>query len=61
MKVLHFDEKPDEPTPDPKEASDWKWVDVETLARDMRAHPDRYAPWFRIAQEKMLPYLGAAF
>jgi isopentenyl-diphosphate delta-isomerase len=49
-----------EPAPDPDEASDWKWIDMETLAQDMQAQPDSYAPWFRIAQPGVLSYLGKA-
>ena len=49
-----------EPTPDPREAADYRWIDLETLVQDMREQPDRYAPWFKIAQEKLLPYLGKA-
>ena len=42
-----------EPTPDPKEASDWKWIDAKELAIEMREQPDQYALWFRIAQERV--------
>ena len=34
------------PSPDPNEVAAWEWVDVDHLRRDLRARPDRYAPWF---------------
>ena len=34
------------PTPDPNEVAAWEWVEVDHLRRDLRARPERYAPWF---------------
>ena len=34
--------------PNPEEVSEVDWVPLEALARDVEAHPDRYAPWLRI-------------
>lgn len=34
--------------PDPEEIADWKFVDLESLERDMRSAPERYTPWFRM-------------
>lgn len=31
---------------DPNEVAEWRWMKVETLEADMKAHPDVYAPWF---------------
>jgi isopentenyl-diphosphate delta-isomerase len=36
-----------EPKPDPAEVADWKWVEVESLLEDMRAHPEQYSPWLQ--------------
>ena len=33
--------------PDPKEASDWKWMPFEELLADLAANPARYSVWFR--------------
>jgi isopentenyl-diphosphate delta-isomerase len=49
-----------EPTPDPREASDWRWVDAKTLAEEMREQPDRYAPWFKIAFQEYLSHADQA-
>lgn len=43
-----------EPQPNPEEADDWKWVNVEELQRDVKENPDNYTPWFRIALERVL-------
>lgn len=31
--------------PDPQEVAELRWVDVEALGDDLRAHPQAYAPW----------------
>jgi isopentenyl-diphosphate delta-isomerase len=43
-----------DPQPDSAEVAAWRWVDVETLDRDMRDHPERYAPWFHLGLPKVL-------
>ena len=43
-----------QPRPNPDEIDDWKWVEVEALMADVRDHPERYTPWFRIALEQVL-------
>ncbi|MEZ4807434.1 MAG: isopentenyl-diphosphate Delta-isomerase [Flavobacteriales bacterium] len=35
-----------DPRPDPKEASDWRWVDRPTLEHELRTYPDRFTKWF---------------
>jgi isopentenyl-diphosphate delta-isomerase len=39
-----FDGTPD---PDPAEASDWRWMSLDDIARDMETRPDAYTIWFR--------------
>jgi isopentenyl-diphosphate delta-isomerase len=48
--VGHFE---GEPAPDSDEVSAWRWADARALAKDMSAHPECYAPWFRSAQAKL--------
>jgi isopentenyl-diphosphate delta-isomerase len=38
-----------DPTPDPAEASEWKWMDLQAVAEDVEAHPEHYVPWLGIA------------
>ena len=34
-----------EPVPDPAEVSEWRWVEVEVLQRDLTDRPGQYSPW----------------
>ncbi len=40
------------PNPNPEEADEWKWINIDELKKDIKKHPGRYTPWFRIAIEK---------
>ena len=33
----------------PKEVTDWKWVDVKTLKKDLVKNPKKYCSWLKIA------------
>jgi isopentenyl-diphosphate Delta-isomerase len=33
--------------PDAAEASEWKWIALSELEKDIRARPEIYAVWFR--------------
>jgi isopentenyl-diphosphate delta-isomerase len=37
------------PTPNPEEVSEWKYVDMDVLVKDMEQRPEDYTVWFRIA------------
>lgn len=39
--------------PDPKEAADWKWMEVKELLSDVKSNPGIYTPWFKIILEKL--------
>ena len=41
-------------TPDPKEAMDWKWVEITELEADMKKNPEAYAPWLHLGLPKAL-------
>ncbi len=38
-----------DPVPDPEEVMDWKWIEPETLERELEEAPDRFTAWFRLA------------
>ena len=42
-----------DPAPDPDEVSAWRWADAQALAREISTHPERYAPWFRLAYDEV--------
>ena len=37
-----------EPRPNPDEVSEYKWIDLEELTRDINKTPDSYTPWLRL-------------
>ena len=32
----------------PDEVAEWKWINIGALEKDMKEHPDFYAPWFQL-------------
>ncbi len=47
-----------EPNPNPEEVSEWKWVKVEEIEKDIKQNPEKYTPWFRIIFPKVMEYLN---
>ena len=45
------------PRPNPDEVAAWKWMDMETLEKDMFLNPDNYTVWFRIAFSEVKKHL----
>lgn len=39
--------------PNPEEAEDYKWIEVEELTKDVAQHPEKYTVWFKIALPKV--------
>lgn len=39
------------PLPASSEVAEWRWVNPLSLGRELRRHPLRFAPWFRVALE----------
>ncbi len=37
-----------QPVPNPDEADDWKWMDIEKLKRDVGENPEHYTYWFKL-------------
>ena len=46
-----------EPSPNPEEVCDWKWINVEELRRDIQENPDAYAYWLRISINRLVSFL----
>ncbi|RMI05009.1 MAG: isopentenyl-diphosphate Delta-isomerase [Calditrichaeota bacterium] len=38
----------------PNEIEEWRFVDVETITRELQEHPERYTPWFKLEWERIL-------
>ena len=47
-----------EPKPNPEEVSEWKWVKIEEIEKDIKQKPEKYTPWFRIIFPKVMEYLN---
>lgn len=39
------------------EVADWKWMDLETVRKDIETHPEIYTAWFQIIFEKFYQHL----
>lgn len=54
--IGYFNENP---TINPDEVEDWKWMKIEDVKDDMIAHPDIYTVWFKIIFDEFYHYLEA--
>lgn len=43
--------------PNKKEVSDYKYVSIDEIVQDVKAHPDRYTPWFKIILNKVVQHI----
>lgn len=39
--------------PDPNEVSDYKWIKLEDLRREIEENPEKYTPWFKIIMNRL--------
>ncbi len=46
-----------DPMPDPDEAVDVRWVDVDELAEELVVRPERYCVWFQTAAPKVIEWI----
>ena len=42
--------------PNPDEVSEWKWISIDALQKDLKANPDAYTPWLHIGLPLALPH-----
>ena len=43
-----------EPTPNPEEVDEWKWVGLEELKNDMQKNPDNYTYWLKESIDRVI-------
>jgi len=43
--------------PNKKEIADWKYMDVDSLLKDVKKNPERYTPWFKKALPRVIKYI----
>jgi len=41
------------PVPNPDEVEDWKYIDIDALAKDITASPKNYTEWFKIIFDRV--------
>ena len=46
-----------EPTLNPEEVMDYRWITLEDLAMEMKQSPERFTAWFKIIFEQYVSYL----
>lgn len=44
--------------PDPGEVSDYKWMSLYEIEKDIEENPERYTPWFKVLFPEVLKNLG---
>lgn len=49
-----------EPTLNPAEAEDWRWVTLDELERELEASPEAFTPWFPLAWEQARPLIESS-
>jgi isopentenyl-diphosphate delta-isomerase len=50
-----------DPSPDPAEVAEWRWVATDALEREMASEPDRFTPWLAPAFTGLLTHLPIDF
>jgi len=53
--VGHFNENP---TINPDEVANWKWMPLEAVKEDMTTHPNLYTEWFKIIFDKFYQHIN---
>jgi isopentenyl-diphosphate delta-isomerase type 1 len=49
-----------EPVLNLDEATDWRWVDLQSLSLQLQTQPEKFTPWFPIALAELAEYQSAA-
>lgn len=55
---VFFGKSDELPTLNEKEVNDWKYVNLQTLAQDIKANPDQYTAWLKICFPMVENYLS---
>jgi len=48
----------EEPKINLEEVSDWKWMTLDHLKKDMKNHPENYTAWFKIIFERFYQHIN---
>ncbi|MBZ9572325.1 isopentenyl-diphosphate Delta-isomerase [Patescibacteria group bacterium] len=53
---IFFGKSDQKPKPAEEEVSEWKWIDIEKLKKDIKENPKKYTFWFKIALKRVSKY-----
>ena len=45
-----------QPTPNPDEVDDWKWMNIGGLKRDVQENPQNYTYWFKLVLDRVIKH-----
>ena len=45
-------------TPERDEITDWKFINIDELRRDVKINPGKYTPWFKICFERVIDFVN---
>lgn len=48
------------PTPDPAEAADWRYANLDTIEMEMRQHPENFTIWLRACWDQVREHIQLA-
>lgn len=43
-----------QPTPNPNEVDDWKWMDINELKQNVQKNPENYTYWFKLVLDRVV-------
>ena len=43
-----------QPTPNPTEVDDWKWMNIGMLKQDIQENPQNYTYWFKLVLDRVI-------
>ena len=43
-----------QPTPNPDEVDDWKWINISMLQQDVQENPQSYTHWFKLILDRVV-------
>ena len=43
-----------QPTPNPNEVDDWKWMNISALKQDVQESPENYTYWFKLTLDRVV-------
>ena len=55
---VFFGQSNDTPVINTDEVASWKYMGLDDIAMDLKAHPEQYTEWFKIAFDKILQHVN---